>query len=83
MRILWLAGAGALALAGQALAQGPPVTIQPQPPVGVMGVPGAPTTFLGGNNVLNQDGSAWGHQQIGGPANGLVPPSLRRGSVPP
>jgi hypothetical protein len=58
MRTFWLAGLGLIGLAGVAAAQAPPASSQAPLPRGVMGVPAAPTTFLGGNNIFNQDGSA-------------------------
>jgi predicted porin len=57
MRTFLLASAAAVGLAGTAAAQAPAPAAAPLP-VGVNGVPAAPTTYLGGNNVLNQDGGA-------------------------
>ena len=53
MQIFLLAGAAIAGLAGAASAQEPTAASLP---VGLLGVPTAPSTFLGGNNIFNQDG---------------------------
>ena len=52
MRKLLLASAATVGLVGTAVAQTPPV------PTEMLGVPSQPSTYLGGNNSLNSDGSA-------------------------
>ena len=56
MRELLLAGTATIGLIGAAAAQTTAVQTQPPPPIGIMGVPVAPSTYLGGNNSLNSDG---------------------------
>ena len=58
MRKLLLASAATVGLVGTAAAQTTVVQTQAPTPVGVMGVPAAPSAYLGGNNSLNSDGSA-------------------------
>lgn len=64
MRTFLLASMGLVGLAGAAAAATPSASTQASLPTGVMGVPAAPTTFLGGNNILNQDGSALANGEI-------------------
>ena len=52
MRKLLLASAATVGLVGTAMAQTPPA------PTEMLGIPSQPSTYLGGNNSLNSDGSA-------------------------
>ena len=52
MRKLLLASAATVGLVGTAVAQTPPA------PTEMLGIPSQPSTYLGGNNSLNSDGSA-------------------------
>jgi len=52
MRKLLLASAATVGLVGTAVAQTPPA------PTEMLGIPSQPSTYLGGNNALNSDGSA-------------------------
>jgi predicted porin len=52
MRKLLLASAATVGLVGTAVAQTPPA------PTEMLGIPSQPSAYLGGNNVLNSDGSA-------------------------
>jgi hypothetical protein len=55
MRPLLLAGLAVLATVRVAQGQSPPSNLPPSPSGGY---PSRPSVFLGGNNILNQDGSA-------------------------
>lgn len=55
MRLLLLAGVVVLATVRVAQAQSSPLNLPPSPSGGY---PSQPSVFLGGNNILNQDGSA-------------------------
>ena len=59
MRKLLLASAATVGMVGAAAAQTTVVQTQAPPaPIGVMGIPSQPSSYLGGNNSLNSDGSA-------------------------